>query len=94
MKKILSLSLLVLFLLGFIQYLDYKTSPLVSDSKKEGFSIKAPFDRLNVNEDALNSYSSTMGNLMNAYYYMDDSDLDNYHFFTLNIFDLTHLFTQ
>lgn len=94
MKKILSLSLLVLFLLGFIQYLDYKTSPLVSDSKKEGFSIKAPFDRLNVNEDALNSYSSTMGNLMNAYYYMDDSDLDNYHFFTLNIFDLTHLFTE
>lgn len=97
MKKILSLITLVIVLLGGIAYVGYNTR-LNIDYKREGIVIKPPFNQLNINRDALSALSisalSSDTHLISAYYYMDDSNMDDYHFFTLNIFDLSYLFTE
>ena len=95
MRKTLLLSTLVIALLGSIVYIDYNTQ-LDADYKKEGMVIQPPFNQLNINRDALTALSSLFPttNLISAYYYIDDSNIDDYHFFTLNTFDLTNLFTE
>lgn len=97
MKKILTLSTLIIALVSAIVYIDYITR-LDDDYKKEGIVVQPPFNQLNINQDALSALSiSTLSSdthLIGAYYYMDDSNMDDYHFFTLNIFDLSYLFTE
>ena len=95
MRKVLLLSTLVLALLGSIVYIDYSTQ-LDVDYRKEGMVIQPPFNLLNINRDALSTLSSSLPSthLISAYYYIDDSDMEDYRFFTLNTFDLTYLFTE
>lgn len=92
MKKILLLSTLVIILLGSIIYINYSTQ-LNVDYKNEGIIIQYPFNQLHINKDALSASSDT--HLISAYYYMNNKNMDDYHFFTLNTFDLTYyLFTE
>ena len=97
MRKILLLSTLIMVLLGGIIYIDSHTR-LDNAFKKAGIVIQPPFNQLSINRDALSALSvknlSTDTHLIGAYYYMDDSNMDDYHFFTLNIFDLSYLFTE
>lgn len=97
MRKILLLSTLIIVLLGGIIYIDSHTR-LNNAFKKAGIVIQPPFNQLSINRDALSALSvkdlSTDTHLIGAYYYMDDSDVNDYHFFTLNIFDLSYLFTE
>lgn len=95
MRKILLLSTLVITLLGSIVYIDYNTQ-LDANYQKEGMVIQPPFNRLNINRDALATLGSLFSatHLISAYYYIDDSNMDDYYFFTLNTFDLTNLFTE
>lgn len=97
MRKILLLSTLIIVLLGGIIYIDSHTQ-LDDAFKKAGIVIQPPFNQLSVNRDVLSALSisalSSDTHLIGAYYYMDDSNMDDYHFFTLNIFDLSYLFTE
>ena len=97
MRKILLLSTLIMVLLGGIIYIDSHTR-LDNALKKAEIIIQPPFNQLSINRDALSVLSaknlSTDIHLIGAYYYMDDSNMDDYHFFTLNIFDLSYLFTE
>lgn len=97
MRKILLSSTLIMVLLGGIIYIDSHTR-LDNAFKKAGIVIQPPFNQLSINRDALSALSikdlSTDTHLIGAYYYMDDSNMDDYHFFTLNIFDLSYLFTE
>lgn len=97
MRKILLLSALIMVLLGGIIYIDSHTR-LDNAFKKAGIVIQPPFNQLSINRDALSALSikdlSTDTHLIGAYYYMDDCNMDDYHFFTLNIFDLSYLFTE
>lgn len=97
MKKIWLLSISFIVLLGGIIYTDYDTR-LDRNFREEGIIIQHPFNQLTANPyrktfSALANLSSN-SHIIGAYYYIDDSNTDNYRFFTFNVFDLSYLFTD
>lgn len=83
--------------MGGIFYIEY-AARLDDDFKKAGIVIQPPFNQLEeINIDAISNLSlivlaSSDTRLMGAYYYVDNRNMDDFRFFTLNIFDISYLF--
>ncbi len=95
MKKILLLITLIAVLVGCIIYIENNTR-LNDDFKKAGIVFQPPYNQLKFTRDVLPALisQSSDAHLMGAYYYIDDSKKDDFRFFTLNIYDLSHVFKE
>lgn len=106
MVKMPLLGFIILFLTMGIVYIDKKAKLNIIDSyysdhrfRKEGFIINYPFNELRSNSEGLsyakeNESSKPDSKIVSAYYYIDDSNPNNYRFLTINTFDLTSPFTE